>query len=153
MALQRLTGRGSPVGMAPAPSIAEQHQAVDAGVLAGLLASLGPDTGRLLVESFLADVGAAVERIETARLAEDLAQLERDSHMLSGLAATFGLLALSTTARALNRSCRTGYGAAALVEAERLVHEGRQGLAEFTRLTAQPGFGTLAAQQPATEQP
>ena len=153
VALQRLTGRGNPVGMAPAPAIAEQHQAVDAAVLAGLLASLGPDTGRLLVESFLADVGAAVERIETARVAEDLAQLERDSHMLSGLAATFGLLALSATARALNRSCRTGDGSAALLEAEHLVEEGRLGLAEFTRLTAQPGFGTLATQQPPTVQP
>ena len=144
--LQRLAGRSSrPAARRGAAATAgPQHRAaVDAAVLRALLASLGEETGQQLVESFDADVAAALERIAAARDSDDIAALERDSHILAGLSATFGLLPLAETARLLNRACRAGDRETALAEAGRMADCGAEGLAAFRGLTAGAGFATL----------
>ena len=144
--LQRLTGRTSEpaTGRDKAATVGpREHPAVDAAVLLALLASLGEETGQQLVESFDADVAAALERIAGARDRGDIAALERDSHILAGLSATYGLLPLAETARLLNRACRAGDRETALAEAGRMAACGAEGLAAFRGLTAGPGFATL----------
>lgn len=140
--LGRLTGR-LPVTMPEPPAMAAGEGEVDRDALENLFASLGPEIATKLAESFVTDVDAALGRIDAAIGAGDVQRLERDSHILAGLAATFGLSGLSAEARILNRACRAGQRDEAVDAAARLTACGRRGLEAFRRLTAAPGFATM----------
>jgi CheY-like chemotaxis protein len=118
---------------------------IDRETLARLLESVGPEVGRRLVQSFVEDVAAALDKVEEARATRDIAVLERQSHTLDGLAATFGVTTLALAAREVNHACRRHEGRKAIELAETLARDGRAALEAFRSLTSGPDFGVLAA--------
>jgi HPt (histidine-containing phosphotransfer) domain-containing protein len=99
-------------------------QAVDAGVLAELMASTGDDIGfvRELIQTYLADTPVQFEAMTAAVEADDAAALVRPAHTLKSSSATVGVMRLSSIARELEMAGRSGsldVGARARLDAAR----------------------------------
>lgn len=83
---------------------------VDETVLDELRTSVGGDDAfvRELIEAYLADSGAQLDRIEAALAADDAEALVRPAHTLKSSSATVGAMKLSALARTLEMAGRSG---------------------------------------------
>jgi signal transduction histidine kinase/DNA-binding response OmpR family regulator len=90
---------------------------IDGAVLARLRQTLGDDGTRQLIGTFLAEAPTLLDRLRSATQAGDGETLRLAAHTLKSNAATFGAMALSETARVIERTAAEGatQGADALV--------------------------------------
>jgi PAS domain S-box-containing protein len=81
---------------------------LDQRVLDDLRAGIGDTMSPLLLRQFMTDAPQRVERAVAACAEGDLPAARSDAHDLKAMAATFGLIALSKVAEAVETACREG---------------------------------------------
>jgi PAS domain S-box-containing protein len=81
---------------------------LDQRVLDDLRTGMGDAMSPLLLRQFMTDAPQRVERAVAACAAGDLTAARSDAHDLKAMAATFGLIALSKVAEAVETACREG---------------------------------------------
>ncbi|MSP67528.1 MAG: sensor histidine kinase [Alphaproteobacteria bacterium] len=93
---------------APSDPPAPDADTIDQAVLQELIESLDADTVAALVDSFVAESRARVDRVIAQAAAPDLTEVGRDAHTLKSAAGSFGARALQVHAEALENACHGG---------------------------------------------
>jgi HPt (histidine-containing phosphotransfer) domain-containing protein len=81
---------------------------LDQAILQELIESLDADTVAALVESFVAESRARLDRVMSQATVPDLTEVGRDAHTLKSAAGSFGARTLQAHAEALENACREG---------------------------------------------
>jgi CheY-like chemotaxis protein/HPt (histidine-containing phosphotransfer) domain-containing protein len=103
----------------------QEPEPIERAVLARLRQTLGDDGTRQLIGTFLAEAPTLLDRLRSATQAGDGETLRMAAHTLKSNAATFGAMALSETARVIERAAAEGatQGADALVTRAKTEYE------------------------------
>jgi PAS domain S-box-containing protein len=104
----RCAPMGNTLDLSPPKAPAADFPVLDQRVLDDLRAGMGDAMSPLLLRQFMTDAPQRVERAVAACAAGDLPAARSDAHDLKAMAATFGLIALSKVAEAVETACREG---------------------------------------------
>ncbi len=151
---ERLTGEIARVcaGAAGPPCLAEAGadgapEAIDPSVMASLDAALGAGTAAEIIDAFLIDVPARLERMRALAAAGACGQLAREAHALAGSAGTLGVRGLAAAARSLETGL-AGSGADLPARLEPLQVLAEEAIAWLTRRARPPKQGQGPAPDP-----